>query len=91
MEVLAASCPEKLSELMQDANAVGKVFYGERVEGKSTKRMWQITGVRREPPPFMSESPVATLVIDWQTKSQSGPIAPDRGPEWEIKCTVQRQ
>ena len=90
LNVLYTSCPEKLGEAMKDANSIGKVYYGEKNLSSGTQWMWQITTVRRTPMPFMSEAPVATLVIDWQSKKEEGPAAPDRGSEWEIKCSVQK-
>ncbi|MES2802468.1 MAG: hypothetical protein V4654_08260 [Bdellovibrionota bacterium] len=93
LEVLNISCPEKLSELMRDATSISKVFYGEKNNRNSTQWQWQIVGVKRNPGPFSSdETPVGTLVIDWQSKPNdpNQPIAADRPTGWNIKCSIEK-
>lgn len=82
LSVLWDTCPDKLADLMQNANAVGKVWYGEKnptAPGTPTEWSWRITSVRRSPPPFFGEQSVATLKIDWVSVVQSGPSPADRG------------
>lgn len=90
LEVLYMSCPEKLGELMKEANSIGKVFYGEKQTRKGTQWRWHITGIQRTPAPSMKETQTATLVINWQSKVSDGPVAADQGPEWDIKCSIER-